>query len=83
MKKTTTAVLLILAVVATIAYAVPLTPGVPVSRVVADNVFINANWTPSSKTDNCTKGRLGFDNDFVYWCYADNNVRRAAYDNTW
>lgn len=83
MKKIVIAALLILVVVATIVYAVPLTPGVPVSRVVADNLFINANWTPSSKTDNCTKGRFGFDNNFAYWCYADNNIRRSGYDNTW
>jgi hypothetical protein len=72
-----------LLLVAAAAWAVPLTPGVPVPRIVTDNLFIDDNWTPSSKTDNCAKGRFGFDNAYVYWCYSDNNIHRAAFDNTW
>jgi hypothetical protein len=75
--------LAVLITIAVVAFAVPLTPGVPVPRIVTDNLFINANWTPSSKTDNCAKGRFGFDNAYVYWCYSDNNIHRAAFDNTW
>lgn len=84
MKRILLVVFVALVLTVAIAYAVPLTPGVsPVATTTTDNVFIKVNWTPSSKTDNCVKGRFGFDNSFVYWCYSDNNINRAAFDNTW
>jgi len=54
------------------------------NNVTVDNEFsVDNNWTPASKTTAYTKGRFGFDNNYLYWCYADNNIRRSAYDNTW
>jgi hypothetical protein len=69
--------LVILVTIAAVAFAVPLTPG------VATPLLSSASWTPTSSADNCVKGRVGYDNNYLYWCYADNNVRRAPYDNTW
>jgi hypothetical protein len=63
--------------IAAAAWAVPLTSG------VATPLLSSTSWTPASSTDNCVKGRVGYDNNYFYWCYADNNVRRAPYDNTW
>ena len=63
--------LVILSLMAAVAYAVPLLPNVLTPR------------TPGANTDNCIKGGIWFDNNYLYWCYADNNIRRVEYDNTW
>jgi len=63
--------LVFLIFIAAVAYAVPLLPNVLTPR------------TPAADTDNCSKGGIWFDNNYLYWCYADNNIRRTGYDNTW
>jgi hypothetical protein len=45
--------------------------------------YIGNNWTPASKTAACTKGRVGGDASYIYYCSADNTIIRVAYDNTW
>ena len=70
-------IVVVLLLAATVAYAVPLTPG------VATSLLSSTSWTPASSADNCVKGRVGYDNNYFYWCYADNNVRRTSHDNTW
>jgi hypothetical protein len=69
--------LAVLVTISVVAYAVPLTPG------VATPLLSSTSWTPASSADNCVKGRVGYDNNYFYWCYADNNVRRTSHDNTW
>lgn len=48
-----------------------------------NSVYINSNWTPATKTTACTKGRVGGDNVYLYYCWSDNNIIRVPYDNTW
>lgn len=51
--------------------------------VYFDKLYIGSNWTPATKTTACTKGRIGGDNTYLYYCHADNNIIRVPYDNTW
>jgi len=44
---------------------------------------IKSMTPPSTKTDACTIGQITFSSTYFYHCYADNNWRRTAIDNTW
>lgn len=51
----------------------------PVLRVVNNHIIIANEWNPTSNTETCSAGKIGFSSDgYIYVAVANNDIRRVA-----
>lgn len=48
------------------------------ATLITDVLRVNTTWSPANSSAICTKGKIGFDSNYVYVATANNYVKRAA-----